>query len=342
MNEITVSGIDGAAVLKSLKRLISASQPNALGMATAFLTLDGARTYDALYKRCNGKVSRVIAGLSGAITQPDAIKFLDENGHNVRLGIHNNGIFHPKLLVGGDRFLRSGRFETTNCGYVGSANFTRAGLTKNLELSLVTRDPHLTESLGDAFATIWTVGKKLTTSTFEEYEQVFARSQRNRSIEDLKFLEVLSSNKSSKSKITAPLILPRNCRFVWVGLQSFTGEHTFQVEFPKKAGEALGTLLGIAEGPIQIVCSDGETRSMTFKYYLDNGMYRLNVPNEMPLVNWARNEKSGALIVWRDRETDEGPIYAEIVRGRRFQDVLSRSKALGTCGKTNTREYGWY
>lgn len=342
MSEIVVSGIDGNSVKTSLQKLILENQPKALGMATAFLTLDGARTYDALYKKCEGKMSRVVAGLSGAITQPAAIKFLAENGHVVRLGTHNVGIFHPKILVGGDRFLKSGRLATTNCGYVGSANFTGAGLTKNLELSLATEDPLLAERLGDAFTKIWTIGKKLTAASLELYEEAFARSQRSRSIEDLKFLEVIDVSKALKPRSASPLIAPRLCNGVWAGLQSFTGEHAFQVEFPKKAGEALGALLGIAEGQAPIECSDGETRTMTFRYYTHNGMYRLNVPNEMPLVSWAREEKRGALVVWRDRDSAEGHIHAEIVRGRRLQETLARSKALGTWGRTTTREYGWY
>ena len=126
----------------------------------------------------------------------------------------------------------------------------------------------------------------------------------------------------------------------WAGLQSFTGEYKFQVEFPKVAGEVLNRILGRpAHGnAVDINCEDRETRE--FKYYPDNGMFRLNIPNEVPLVDWALEHKAGIACVER-REAQDNPYFEILKPGRSLMDIMERSFALGTWGRTPTRLYGW-
>ena len=341
MNKIYLSGAEASTSIEArLSKLITSSHPFATGMATAFLSIGGARSYDKLVSGIEVKVSRVVAGLSGAITHPAAIRYLIEKGHAVRFGGFSSGIFHPKLLVGGKRFLGSGEMVLPTCAYVGSANFTDAGLSRNLEVMLATQDCKVATGVAEAFCAIWTNATSVTGQRLEAYERAFARAQCKRAVSDLEFLDIVGSAPLTASQPI--LVSPKFCNAVWAGLQSFTGEHMFQVEFPRKAGEALGALLGTASGEVHIECADGQARSMTFRYYADNSMYRLNVPNSMPLVDWARSNHKGALLVWRDDDAHEGAINAEIIRGRRLNESVARSHALGSWGKTSTREYGWY
>ncbi len=113
------------------------------------------------------------------------------------------------------------------------------------------------------------------------------------------------------------------------------------MEFPRRAGEALGVLLGTSESQVAVECVDGVLRTMIFRYYQHNGMYRLNVPNDVPLVDWARARRRGALLVWRD-PNENNPVQAKIIRGHSLLEISERSKALGTWGRTATREYGWF
>lgn len=338
MGEIIVGGLDDTSIESSIQRMLSVKRPPAIGMATAFLSVAGARKFSSFVRSCGATTVRLVVGISGAVTHPSAIKYLAEQDFLVRLGNHSPGIFHPKLLVGGDRFAISGKMATANCGYVGSANFTNSGLTKNVEVALATVDPILAQEIGDAFSSIWVAGARLTTRSLEQYERLFAKRLGNRTIEDLQLLNVLEGTNIATATPPEPLISPQLCNGAWAGLQSFTGEHTFQVEFPRRAGEALGILLGMREGQIVVECADGEFRTMIFRYYQHNGMYRLNVPNDVPLVDWARRERRGAFFVWKDNNR----IQAKIIRGRALLDVSERSKALGTWGKTSTREYGWF
>ena len=344
VNKIYLSGSTAESRISSrLRDLISRGLPKAVGMATAFLSIDGARTYDTMLNEGHVDNSRVVVGLSGEITHPRAIEYLVEKDHSVRFGIFPGGIFHPKLLVGGDRFLKSGNLSAATCGYVGSANFTGAGLFRNMEVMLATCDPTLATDVSDAFSTVWTGATPLTESTLREYERAFARAQRRRSVSDLEFLEVVDPETTASMPNKRPtLIKPQLCSAVWAGLQSFTGEHTFQVEFPRTAGEALRTLLTTSSGEVEIECADGESRMMRFRYYSDNGMYRLNVPNSVPLVQWARDNHQGALLVWKDDLSEDTPLNAEIIRGRRLADSVARSRALGSWGQTSTRQHGWY
>lgn len=338
MNRIYLSGQQASSRIGSrLSLLIANNRPSAMGMATAFLSIGGAQSYDALVKSVGAKVSRVVAGLSGAITHPLAISDLLDKGHHVRLGEFSSGIFHPKLLVGGNKFDRFGKLVTATCGYVGSANFTDAGLGRNLEVMLATQDQDIANGVAEAFCTIWGDATRMTTARLQAYERVFARMQAKRALADLEFLAVVDLGGNQPN-----LVSPSLCNAVWVGLQSFTGEHTFQVEFPRKAGEALSALIGTTGRVVQIECSDGHARSMIFAYYTANSMYRLNVPNNMPLVDRAREHHDGALLVWRDDDSQGAALNAEIIRGRRLRDCVARSRALGSWGRTSTREYGWY
>ncbi len=275
-------------VATRLRHLLSQDQPHAIGMATAFLSDKGADDYRAILSDQHIEDSRVVVGTSGAISSPTAIQSLRDNGHSVKLGRAQTGIFHPKLLVAGDRFLSSGQLASATSGYVGSANFTRGGLRKNLEVVFVTRDEALVTDMSLAFSSLWSEGISVTDTIIHDYEKAFARAQRRRSIPDLRFLEVVDPDLPLHQPNPHTLVRPPLCTAVWAGLESYTGEHRFQVEFPRRAGEAMRTLLGTRSGEVKIECSDGKLRSMKYRYYTDNGMYRLNVPNDMPLVEWAR------------------------------------------------------
>jgi hypothetical protein len=343
-NEQTMNRIDLTSATRTaasrLEELLGRSQPAVLGMATAFLSLEGARKYDALTLNSGIQASRVVAGLAGAITNPLALRYLRERGHDVRLGISVRGIFHPKLMVGGRGFLRSGGVEEAVCGYVGSANFTGPGLERNLEVLFTSLDRDMVVGVADAFGRIWQRSERITAPGLRRYEQVFARAQLKRSLLDLELLAIVEAVPTRGRQ--QPIIDPRLCNAVWAGLQSFTGEHMFQVEFPRRAGEALGTLLRTKSGRVEVECSDGYPRNVGFAYYPDNGMYRLNVPNNLPLVEWVRTNHAGALLVWRDDDGSPDRLTVEIIRGRRLKECVSRSHALGTWGKTSTREFGWY
>ncbi len=92
---------------------------------------------------------------------------------------------------------------------------------------------------------------------------------------------------------------------------------------------------------IDMRCADGEVRNFQYKFYDRNGMFRLNVPNTVPLVAWAREHRQG--IAYVEYSEDQSVLYFRILpSGQPMTDTVDRSLALGTWGRTPTRLYGWY
>ena len=81
---------------------------------------------------------------------------------------------------------------------------------------------------------------------------------------------------------------------------------------------------------------------MKFKFYADNGMFRINVPNDVPHVPWIREHKQGLAIVQRG-PTGGAPIRLTIhLPGTEANEIIDRSLSLGSWGRTSTRLYGWF
>jgi hypothetical protein len=93
---------------------------------------------------------------------------------------------------------------------------------------------------------------------------------------------------------------------------------------------------------VRVLCEDGTVREMRYRYYQDNAMFRLNVPNDTPGVAWARENRAGIAMVEALPEGDVPLRFRIILPGRQATDIIGRSVALGTWGKTPTRFYGWF
>jgi hypothetical protein len=333
-SEIAVTNLAGRYLRTTLRDVVKSTQPKAIGVVTAFLSRPGAEALEEMVTGSASATVRSVVGVSGAVTDPNAIVDLVNLGVDVRLADHQGGIFHPKILVAGERFLNSGKVGKPSCAYLGSANFTAGGFARNVEVGLVTTSFPLCRELAETFGLLWKLSVEATESRIEDYRARFAARQQRRSIDDLNFLEV------ADGKYREPVIPPTYSRAAWAGLESFTGEYTLQVEFPRRAGDALAALLRTKDGTVGIRCSDNVKRQMTYRYYADNGMYRLNVPNDMPGAQWARANRSGALLVSRDAE--KGALSVEIISGDRLKEAAERWNALGYWGLTSTRHVGGY
>ena len=274
-------------------------------------------------------------------------------GWNVRVVDKLKGTFHPKLYVGGTGFGGPAGVANLSLAITGSPNISRNGFLRNGECVFWSVAPHVRKSAGRAWRECWRAGVPATAARLDAYERVFARRNRFRKALDLVALGVVDDlppqiNGVPKKGVTPPkkelkAISDSAASVAWAGLQSFTGEYNLQVEFPKEAGLVLQRIFsGVAQGAVvPILCADGQTRTFKYRFYGDNGMFRLNIPNAAPLVDWAREHKDGIALV----EFDDagGGLYSEILRpGERMLDIVGRSLALGTWGRTPTRLYGWY
>lgn len=319
--------------------VLRAAQPTALGVASAFVTLGGVEILaDALGSRGRGRV-HMVAGIDGAVTQPEALEEAVRLGWNVRLGsAAGPGIFHPKIIVGGDRFDVRGAVSAPACFYVGSGNLTSRGLNSNLECGVLGTEGRELAGLAQAFAQYWRGAKEATPKRLDAYAERFARENRTRRPEDLEILGV------AEDEADRPVVPLRYARYAWAGLQSFTGEYTLQVEFPRDAGRVLKGIMAHAGSgaTVRAQCVDNVRRSVLYKYYHDNSMFRLNVPNDVPGVTWARVHRKGILLVGLPSDKANYVDLAVVPPGSAMHSVIKRSQALKTLGRTQTRMYGWY
>ena len=352
-SEIVATGLAGASFGDVLSHGFVSSKPTALGVAVAYVSISGFRYLDALVNKHRVQKFKLVADTRDGITHPMALAAAMKEGWDVRIVDDLPGTFHPKLYIGGSGFDSSCGIKAPTFVLAGSANLSSAALSRNGECSYINVGNNLEPSANAAWKECWTAGKSLTTERLAAYEKYFESRNRYRHPDDLVVLgvadEVVPPKNGRPSKGTPPLykvqkvISNTSATVAWTGLQSFTGDYNFQVEFPRDAGEVLSRILTtVSKGnTANLICEDGEIRQFIFRYYDHNGMFRLNVPNSAPSAMWARQHKKGIAVV--ELNDDEDAAHFRIIRsGRELFGVIGRSFALGTWGRTPTRLYGWY
>ncbi len=349
-DKVVLGGVGQAVLCDALEDALQGSQSAALGLASAFVSVKGVQEVAGIVSRCGVQVCRLVAGIDGAITHPEALRLAQEAGWAVRLGISQSGIFHPKLVVAGAAFAQNGTVASPSCAYVGSGNLTHAGLRRNVECCVITTTLASVSQAAAAFRAIWGSAVPLTSEGLKDYAAMFAERSRSRSPEEIDSLGINDGYMlvpMDQLRVSSPppqgASATTYAARVWAELKVFTGGYALQVEFPKAAGEVLERLIGAlpADNKVAVACEDGQSRQMLFRYYDDNNMYRLNVPNSTPGVAWARLNKSGLALVERGPEGGS-PIRVRLLRpGAEMDDTIARSAALGTWGRTRRRLYGW-
>lgn len=328
-------------------------KPPAFGIAVAYVSSSGFSIVKEILDASGVNEVRLVTDTTDGITHPKALQSAVQSGWDVRVVDTLKGTFHPKLYVGGSSFDNHEGLKDLSIALTGSANLSYGGFVRNGECSFCSIAPPSLKSAVKAWQDCWNVGVPLTDPILSKYEKYFAQRNRHRKPEDLVALGVADTipekeNGAPKKGVRPPkpegkTVSAEAASIAWAGLQSFTGEYRLQIEFPKEAGLILFRIFESLskDDTMDILCSDSETRKFKFKYYKDNGMFRLNVPNSTPLVDWARKYKDG--IAYVEYDENSGSIHFVILQpGQNLDDIVDRSLALGTWGRTPTRLYGWY
>lgn len=351
----SISGLGGPTLGRILKAELTANNSAALGVISAFVTVGGLREILAITQKRKSLECRLLAGISHAVTHPEALTDAIKAGWAVRLGLASGkAIFHPKMIVSGRAFNGDGGIEEPSFVYVGSSNLTIGGLHRNVECGVIVTKEFASPSLVTSFTTLWDAGKPASAKRLDMYADEFAKRNRQRSVKDIEALGVsdvfeeeeityakLSRNTSTKRIESMP---EAAAMAAWAGLESFTGDYQFQVEFPQAAGLVLKRLLkNVVNRQASILCTEDNTiRSMTFRYYEDNGMFRLNIPNDTPGVRRSRFKHNGIALIERLESAEAVAKLTILPPGRKLEEVVRRSVLLGTWGATPTRKYGWF
>src|SRR6478752_3196865 len=101
--KIVLSGVGTRQHAEVLSRTLIRLRPRALGIAAAFVSIEGVQALLEILRKCGQPQCRLVAGTDNAITHPQALYLARDKGWRVRLGRPEKprGIFHPKILVAG-------------------------------------------------------------------------------------------------------------------------------------------------------------------------------------------------------------------------------------------------
>jgi len=320
-----------------------------LALAVAYVSVYGVSFLRRLMLTTPLREIRLIADIRDGISHPEALRTALNEHWDVRVVNRREGTFHPKMYLAGNGFAEDGSPLGPRMCLIGSNNLTNGGLNKNIECCLAEASDADIPQAADAFRRLWVLGDALDDETLDRYEEYFAKRNRKRSPPDLEVLgvadqdlhEAAAPGRGGRRTRRQPAISTSVAAVAWAGLESSTGEYRFQIEFPRSAGEVLGRMIG-GDGNVSVLCEDGRLRDMTYRFYDDNSMFRLNVPNDVPGVDRAREERSGIALVERIEHEQAGVRLQIYHDHEEIQAVVERSLALGTLGQTPTRLYGWY
>ena len=366
MQTIILSGGSHANLSAILGEALADTSPKAIGVASAFVSTQGIDLLCSLIPQTYSQRVRLVAGTSLAFTHPAALTLATEKEWVVRLGTNPQGIFHPKVIVGGEEFSHDGSITNPSIMYIGSANLTRPAMVRNIECGVLFHGNCVPADGIQAFRAIWNSSGDLTEESLRQYSAVFTRRNRTRTSSDLQEFGVTDAEDDDSITSTNIRQHPQpehralghqDADTVWVGLETSTGGYTFQPEFPILVGDMVLRMIqqdevqptthehgrrkrSVAE--VAVMCADGQVRPMTFTYYSHNAMSRLNIPNDVPNAEWAREHRAGVAVVSRS-EDDAANITLEILQpGASADEYARRSFVLGTWQTTSTRAYGWF
>lgn len=105
---------------------------------------------------------RLFVGTDHGITDPAAIKQIDEDGADARLVLEYHGVYHPKVIwLQGDK---------RHVVWVGSNNLTRDGLLNNVEFALLIQTQEAPTTLGQWARAIEDASVEVTSDLLRSYE----------------------------------------------------------------------------------------------------------------------------------------------------------------------------
>jgi len=344
-DEVFLSGFDGKRTRDKLSQLLSETEAESLFFASAYVTLRGVSRIETILHESQVETCVAVFGLDGTITQPSAIESAIEADWILRLIEGGGNHFHPKIALAGGSTPEP--FSDVQGGYLGSANFTKGGLVGNIEAGLIVQEDNISGGLQEICEKIWESAEPVDNVDLGQYASRYAEKARNNPSDT----QPAGVGASIGSEVDAengsgppdkPTYNTKHANIAWVGLESFTGKYTFQVEFPRKTAEVIRGIVDSDEQEVEVevLCSD-QKRKIEFTFYDDNQMDRLNIPNEVPGVEQARKEESGLAVV-KQRDSDDVPIELEIINDEAdVQEFVQRSKREGSWDETSTRLYGW-
>lgn len=325
----------GTASMLSLENLITTDHFSRLRIAVAYATIEGVHLLQRILANRSGHLEvSLIVGLDGFVTQPQAIRTLQQlykTECKFILTTEANSIFHAKGFF----------FESSSGDYVGafvgSANLTGSGLGRNTELGILTRchgaQAQQMKSVWDSWwSTIWAEASFLSEPEVQAYETNFGRRQR----------ELLHGDRVVTAQSLSDLATPvagdaSSAKSLWLDAGSITGGAGNQLELMRPVVSYFGDFSNVETRRIELQMEAQRWTNNVVRYYPNSGMWRINIEAELVRSIGGLRDKT---VFFERQRPDAYQVrtldYAET------KAIRELSEEMGSVGETSTREYGWY
>ena len=257
------SGMAGTPYRTLFRRQILRVRPRVVGMAVAYVSASGFSLVKSILDEGRIGEVRLVTDTKDGVTHPRALRSAVESGWDVRVVDSLAGTFHPKLYVGAARFDDDAGVADVSLAITGSPNISHGGFLRNGECVFWSAAPH--RSAAQAWLKCWNAGVGATEARIREYERYFTQRNRYRRPDDLVALGIADNIPEKadgvpKRGVRSPrvehgAISDTAASVAWAGLQSFTGEYRFQVEFPKEPEKSSVVFLATSRATSLLKCT---------------------------------------------------------------------------------------
>jgi len=239
----------------------------------------------------------LFAGTDHGITDPGALKQMEEDGADVRLVLEYHGVYHPKVV-----WLQGAQGHVV---WVGSNNLTRDGLLNNVEFSLLVKTQEAPATLSQWAQAIEEASVNVTADLLRSYERQRRQFEKGRAGAGVGTF-TWERRIQPPTEEVAPATEAGN--LIVEVMPRETGGDGRQLQLPVRAAEAFFGVSGVgATRNIELSGRDGSSsRSLTMTVFGNNTVR----------------------IVIRDLEYRDRPcvlVFREMAEGRYEYEIVPKS-----------------
>jgi HKD family nuclease len=322
-------------VLEALGELLGDPSAERLRVAVAYANVGAVRALHRLLE-ANDHITEVevVVTLDMGITRKTALDALLNEFPGAAKAIETGGVpgtFHTKAFL-------VDRGGAAPRALVGSANLTHAALTTNYEaVSMHDLTPQEAATWEAWWTALWQAADDVTEQMIAGYTERKPPPRRRERIADE---DVETTIDGSTITHTRPDLDAAGA--AWLAIDwSGTGEYKVQYEFPKVPAAFLHPQRSKSR-PVMIEHDGTEYDDNQLTYYPHNGMARVNLDNDIPVVADGSIKQQTSLFTRIGDDRYELTLLSPAERGRRLAEASLTGGTAHTRYKDGTlREFGW-
>jgi HKD family nuclease len=331
------------SLLSLITEEITANRYTRISACAAYASYQGVVIARTLLANEQTPSFRWLIGLDDCITDPQAIK--------VAAGIHNSESRVVPVTAGRRFHAKAYLLDSavTDCAtlIIGSANLTKAALTKNCEgyVLLRARTKDEVELFQNYWKLFWQLGEPASEERIAEYEERYKKRRLSApEVDQESTSQPLPSRDAKLVKQTLG-----SSKLAWIELGKNTGPGGSQLDIVKRLAPFIGLPSNPTEGRTIILRFNSPTGSKQYQLTFTKGMWRfMNL--QQGFTKTLRPDLSKPspylLIISRKQDGSEPALTIERVGGKNAERMIQESKTKGFIDSSthddSGRLFGWY